>query len=439
MTAMILVAAVQAQPGVGGRPFRLEELRTQPGYQVSVFARTNGTPRMMAFGPNGVLYAAVRGLGTIVAIPRENQVVTVLSGLRGPHTVLFRGNDLYVMVNDGLLRYRDAVSDDLVVRGAPERLLTVPTGGHDTRTLGFSPVGKLFVTVGSSCNFCMESDQRRAAMMRYELDGSGETVYARGLRNSVGFAWHPVTGELWATDNGGDGLGDDVPPEEINIIDAGADYGWPDCEGDRREVDWGPAARRGRCGATRAPAFTTVAHSAPLGISFYTGAQFPASFLNDALVALHGSWNRNEPSGAKVIRVRSSAGRPVGEEDFLWGFYDAATRTRSGRPVHALTGPDGAVYVSDDGNGNIYRVTYIGPRISPGGIARNSGRIYELYGSNLVGNSGEFAILCNGSPAETLYVSSIQVNFVVPEGLTGDVTVSVKNDKAGDESVIRID
>jgi len=439
MTAMIFVAAVQAQPGVGERPFRLEQLRTQPGYQVSVFAGMNGNPRMIAFGPNGVLYAPVRGLGTVVAIPRENEVVTVLSGLQGPHTVLFRGNDLYVMVNDGLLLYRNAVSSDLIVRGAPERLLTVPAGGHDTRTLGFSPDGKLFVTVGSSCNFCIESDERRAAMMRYEPDGSGQTVYARGLRNSVGFAWHPVTGELWATDNGGDGLGDDVPPEEINIIDAGADYGWPDCAGDRREVDWGPAARRGRCAATKAPEFTTVAHSAPLGISFYTGDQFPASFVNDGLVALHGSWNRNEPSGAKVIRVRATGGRPVGEEDFLWGFYDPATRTRSGRPVHAITGPDGAVYISDDSYGNIFRVAYTGPRITPGGIVRNSGRIYELYGRNLVGSSRESVILCNGLAATTLYTSPDQVNFVVPDGLTGDVTVSVKTDKAADESVIRID
>jgi glucose/arabinose dehydrogenase len=271
MTAMIFVAALQAQPGVGGRPFRLEELRTQPGYEVSVFAETYGSPRMMTFGPNGVLYAAVRDLGTIVAIPRDNEVITVLRGLQGPHTALFRDNDLYVMVDDGLLRYRNAVSSDLIVRGTPERLLTVPTGGHDTRTIGFSPDGKLFVTVGSSCNFCVESDPRRAAIVRYEVDGSGETVYARGLRNSVGFAWHPVTGDLWATDNGGDGLGDDVPPEEINFIEAGVDYGWPDCAGDRRGVDWGPAARPERCGATKAPEFTTVAHSAPLGISFYSG------------------------------------------------------------------------------------------------------------------------------------------------------------------------
>jgi glucose/arabinose dehydrogenase len=439
MTAMIFVAAVQAQPGVGGRAFHLEELRTQPGYEVSVFAATHGSPRMMTFGPNGVLYAAVRDQGTIVAIPRENEVITVLSGLQGPHTALFRDNDLYVMVDDGLLRYRNAVSSDLIVRGTPERLLSVPTGGHDTRTIGFSPDGKLFVTIGSSCNFCVESDPRRAAMMRYEVDGSGETVYARGLRNSVGFAWHPVTGDLWAPDNGGDGLGDDVPPEEINFIEAGVDYGWPDCAGDRRGVDWGPAARPERCAATRAPAFTTVAHSAPLGISFYAGDQFPASFVNDALVGLHGSWNRHDPSGAKVIRVRSSEGRPTGEEDFLWGFYDAATRTRSGRPVHAIAGPDGAVYVSDDGNGNIYRVSYTGPRITPGGVVRSSGRVYELYGRNLVGSAGETAILYNGSPAEILFASPIQVNFLVPEGLTGEVRVSVKTSRAEDQAVIRID
>lgn len=436
ITSIIFVAAVQAQPPVRDRPFRLEELRTQPGYQVSVFARVEGSPRLMAFGTNGVLYVAVRDRGAVVAIPGENELVTVLSGLRGPHSVQFRGNDLFVAVDDSVLLYRDAVSHDLIIRSPAERLTALPTGGgHDTRTLGISPDGKLFVSAGSTCNFCVESDTRRAAITRYELDGTGQTIHARGLRNSVGLAWHPVTGELWATENGGDGLGDDEPSEEINLIEAGADYGWPDCAGNRRSVDWGSQARPGRCGATAPPLFTTTAHSAPLGISFYTGDQFPASFQNDALVALHGSWNRNEPSGAKVIRVRTSGGRPVGEEDFLWGFYDAATRTRSGRPVHALPGPDGAVYISDDGSDSVYRVTYTGPRISPGGIVRNSGRIYELYGSRL----SNATIFCNGLAAETLYVSANQVNFAVPEGLTGDVTVSVKNDKASDDAVIRVD
>src|SRR5262249_32010041 len=161
----------------------------------------------------------------------------------------FRGNDLYISVDDGVLRFRDAVTADLVIRGNSERLLALPTGGqHTTRTLGLGPDGRIYVTAGSSCNFCVESDARRAAMMRYESDGTGETIYARGLRNSVDFAWHPVTGELWALDNGGDDLGDESPPEEINVVQSGADYGWPDCISQAQPLRWGSQARPERCG-----------------------------------------------------------------------------------------------------------------------------------------------------------------------------------------------
>jgi len=440
VTAMMLVAAVEAQPPVGSRPFRLGELKTQPGYEVSVFARGLNGARHMTFGPNGVLYVAARGSGTIVTISSAGETVTALSGLNGPHSLAFRGSDLYISTDNAVLRFRNAVTDDLVIRGSAERLVSLPSGGgHVTRTLGISPDGALFVTAGSTCNFCVESDPRRAAMMRYSLDGSGETIYARGLRNSVSFAWHPVTGALWALDNGGDDLGDDTPPEEVNAIEGGADYGWPDCFGDQQGVSWGPGARPSRCVDTKAPEFKILAHSAPLGISFYTGDQFPASFKNDALVGLHGSWNRNEPSGAKVIRVRASTGHALDQEDFLWGFYDAATRTRSGRPVYALNGPDGAVYVSDDENGNIYRIIYAGPRINPGGIVKAAEGIYELYGTNLVNSSGELNIYVNGQRARTLYVSAGQVNFALPDGAAGDVTVLVRNDKAQDQAQIRVE
>src|SRR5262249_43246353 len=163
----------------------------QPGYEVSVFARGLSDPRHMAFGPNGVLYVAAYGSGRIVAVTADRQT-TVLSALNGPHSLVFRGNDLYVSVNNGVLRFSDALTDDLVVRPSSERLVSLPFGGqHVTRTVGISPDSALFVTTGSTCNFCVESDQRRAAMMRYSLDGSGETIYARGLRNSVSFAWHP--------------------------------------------------------------------------------------------------------------------------------------------------------------------------------------------------------------------------------------------------------
>lgn len=432
--------ALPAFPQAAGpRPFRLEELKTPPGFEVSVYGVVRGA-RHMAFGPNQVLYVAARSANQVVAVRSEGETVVVLRNLNGPHSLEFRGEDLYVSVNDGVLRFRNAVTEDLVIRSQAERIATVTSGGgHTTRTLGFGPDGKLYVSIGSSCNFCVEADRTRATIVRFDGEGANPQVFARGLRNTVGFAWHPVTGELWGVDNGGDNLGDDEPPEEINIIREGGDYGWPDCIADKRGVRWGPQARPERCEQTLAPAFHMDAHAAPLGIAFYSGDQFPASFKNDALIALHGSWNRSTPSGYKVIRVRIVDGRPTASEDFLWGFLDLNTRTRSGRPVQAIPGPDGAVYVSDDGNGNIYRIEYKGPRINEGGIVRVAGNIYSLYGLRLSHDPALFRIFANGIALETLYVSENQINFVLPENLKGDVVIRVENEVAGDEARIQVE
>ncbi len=435
LLGLVLIFPLLAQPPVNSRPFRLDELKTQPGFEVTVYARTNAGIRLMAFGANGVLYAA--GSDAVFAVRDSGSVVRAVTGLEGAHSVVFQGTDMYVAAGDGVYRFRGALTDDLVVRSQREKVLSLPTGGqHTSRTMAFGPDGRMYVTAGSTCNFCVESDPRRAAMMRFESDGSGQTIFARGLRNSVGFAWHPLTGDLWANDNGGDGLGDDVPPEEINIVQLGGDYGWPDCYSQQRPVNWGAGSRTARCSSTSAPEVENPAHSAPLGLSFYTGAQYPASYVNDALVAFHGSWNRNQPAGYKVVQVHAATGHGAGTEDFLWGFLDVSTRTRSGRPVHAITGPDGAVYVSDDTTGNIYRVAYTGPRINPGGIVKRGPGLYELYGENLVNDPAQFSISANGSSLETLYAGAGQVNFVVPEGLTGDIVITVKNEKATDSAVL---
>lgn len=422
------------------RAFRLEELKTLPGYEVSVYAAVGGTPRHMAFGPNGVLYVAARNGGNIVTIPERGRTVVALRGLAGPHTLQFRDGDLWVAVNNGVLRYRDAVTADLVIRSSPERIATVPAGGgHSTRTLGFGPDGKLYVSIGSTCNFCNEEEPRRATLVRFDADGSNETIFARGLRNTVGFAWNPTTGKLWGVDHGGDNLGDDEPPEEINLIEEGADYGWPDCVGDRRPVRWGAGARTERCAGTRGPALQMQAHAAPLGISFYQGDEFPASFQGDALIAYHGSWNRSQPAGYKVTRVRVADGQPVSEEDFLWGFLDLTTRSRSGRPVQAIPGPDGAIYVSDDGNSNIYRVEYKGPRINPGGVVRAVDNVFSIYGKRLTGDPALLQVFGNGLALEVLYAAEDQINFVLPPNLSGRVTIQVKTERAVDESIVQVD
>jgi glucose/arabinose dehydrogenase len=255
------------------------------------------------------------------------------------------------------------------------------------------------------------------------LDGSGQTRFAFGLRNSVGLAWNPVSGELWGTDNGGDGLGDDVPPDEVNIIRQNGDYGWPDCMGDRQAVNWGSDAQPNRCPNTIPPAQPLQAHSAPLGISFYTGNQFPSSYLNNAFVAFHGSWNRNEPTGYKVVRIHDGV-----VEDFLTGFLDLASRTTSGRPCQPVPGSDGALYISDDFTGNIYRVAYTGPRINPEGIVDRGSRTYELYGSNLAGST----VMVNDVAAQILYSSPGQINFVAPGNVAGALTVTVRKGNTAD-------
>jgi glucose/arabinose dehydrogenase len=424
----------------GPRVFRLEELKTPPGYEVSVYATVGGGPRHMAFGPNGVLYVAARNGGTIVAIPEQGRTVVALRGLNGPHSLVFHENELWVSVNDGVLRFAEATPADYVIRSQARRVVTLPSGGqHSTRTLGFDSEGKLYVSLGSTCNFCVEADRRRAAIVQYDADGSGERLFATGLRNTVGFTFHPETGRMWGVDHGGDGLGDDEPPEEINLIEAGKDYGWPDCIGKQRPVRWGPQARTERCSETEEPRFEMQGHSAPLGISFYTGDQYPASFRNDALVAFHGSWNRTAPTGYKVVRIRMADGKPVSQEDFLWGFLDPATRSRSGRPVQAIQGPDGAVYVSDDGNGNIYRVAYTGPRINDGGIAKVVDNIYAMYGYRFVRDGGTVRVFAGGLACELLYAGENQVNFVLPETLRGEVTIRIENDLAGDEQTITVE
>jgi len=244
---------------------------------------------------------------------------------------------------------------DLVAERTERVTRDLPAGGmHWTRTLGFGPDGGMYVSAGADCNACDEKDPRRATIMRFHPDGTGREIYARGLRNAVGFAWHPATGELWATDNGRDWMGNALPPEELDRIRRGGDYGWPACYGDRQpDPEHGTAAR---CAKTIPPALSFPAHWAPLGITFYTGKQFPAEYRNDAFIAFHGSWNRFPPAGYRVVRVRFRKGQPVGYEDFVTGWLRG--RRAWGRPVDVLTAPDGALFVTDDAGGRIYRITY---------------------------------------------------------------------------------
>lgn len=348
--------------------FDLAQLKAPPGFRISVFAGEVDGPRMMIFSPGGVLIVSESGEGKVVALPdsrhagKAGRMATVLSGLNEPHGLAFYGGKLYVAESDKVRRYD---WDEANLRASnPKTLVDLPTGGgHSTRTLLFH-AGKMYVSAGSSCNVCIEKDPRRAAVTEFNPDGSGQKIFAKGLRNAVGLAVNPKTDTVWATVNGRDWLGEDLPPETIyDLGKDGGDAGWPFCYGDRVPDPNFTKAGDDRCNTVMAPKVQMQAHSAPLGLAFYEGSDFPDEYRNNIFVALHGSWNRSVPTGYKVVRVKlDDKGQPRGgAEDFITGWLAPGETKRGrwmGRPVAIVFGGDGAMYLSDDSGGVIYRIAY---------------------------------------------------------------------------------
>ena len=345
-------------------PFYVKRTLALPrGFRVSVFAAGLDGPRFMAVGPDGFIYVSSPGGGKVLVLPDRDRdgvadsVVEFAGGLERPHGLAFAGKDLIVAETGSLVVLRDkdgdlkADSREVITKDLPEG------GAHWTRTVVIGPDASLYVSAGSSCNVCVERDKRRAAVMRFPMKGGKGRVFAKGLRNSVGLAFHPLTRELWGVDNGRDLLGDDIPPEELNKISEGGDYGWPYCYGEMApDLDFSPVDSVKRCPGTRPPAVSMQAHSAPLGIAFGHGLKFPKNLRESLFVAFHGSWNRSVPTGYKVVAIPFGAdGNPSGPPvDFVAGWLKDGRYW--GRPVHPLAAPDGALYISDDYAGAIYRV-----------------------------------------------------------------------------------
>jgi glucose/arabinose dehydrogenase len=348
--------------------FVLAQLKAPPGFHISVFAENVDGPRMMAFSPGGVLLVSESDEGKVVALPdpkhtgRAEHTVTVLDRLNEPHGLAFYEGRLYVAENDKVRRFD---WDEANLRASnPKWIAAMPAGGgHRTRTLVFHG-GKMYVSAGSDCNVCIEKDPRRATVMEFNPDGSGQHIFAKGLRNAVGLAVNPKTDTVWATDNGRDWLGDDLPPETVfDLGKDGGDAGWPYCYGNRVPDSNFTKPGDDRCQTVLAPKVLAQAHSAPLGLAFNQGSQFPAEYRNDLFVAFHGSWNRSVPTGYKVVRVKlDDKGQPQsGAEDFITGWLAPGETQRGrwmGRPVGIVFGGDGSMYLSDDGGGVIYRITY---------------------------------------------------------------------------------
>ena len=334
------------------------------GFAIGVYASGLKSPRMLAIGPDGLLYIAERGAGRVVRLRDANLdgaadgIEVVASGLNQPNSLAFAPDgSLYVSETTRVWRLSQPDGQG-VYQQREEVIKGLPGGGHATRTLLFSPDGSaLFVSIGSSCNICQESDSRRATIMKFNPDGSGGQVYASGLRNAVGITFRPGTQELWATNNGRDNLGDTLPPETVYKVIEGGNYGWPYCHAGRIiDPDFGSAQS---CQGVQAPAIEMAAHMAPLGLAFYTGSQFPPEYQGSLFIALHGSWNSSVPVGYKIMRAAVSAGQAGPAQDFASGWL-RADGSVWGRPVDIVNAPDGSLFVSDDLGGNIYRIYYGG-------------------------------------------------------------------------------
>lgn len=337
-------------------------IRVADGFEVGLYAVVPKA-RFLRPTPAGDLLVSVPREGRVVRLVRDGNgdglpdgQETLLAGLDKPHGIDLHEGWLYVGEGSAVARVRFDVEAGRVV-GEPERIVTgLPAGGnHWTRTLRVGPDGFLYVSVGSSCNVCIEKDERRAALLRFRLDGSEGEIFARGLRNAVGFDWRPDTGELFATDNGRDLLGDDFPPCELNLVVQGGHYGWPFANGDRQlDPDLGPG-NEARAAASIPPVHGFRAHNAPLGIVFLRGGALAERYRGAALVALRGSWNRTKKDGYKVVSLHWGPDGTIREEDFLVGFLE--DENVIGRPVDVAEGPDGTIFVSDDYAGAVYRVT----------------------------------------------------------------------------------
>ena len=343
----------------------IDKLKLPEGFEIQAFAENVTGARSMVMSPNGILYVGTRGEGKVYALTDSNRdhkadrVITIAEGLRMPNGVAYRNGSLYVAEVSRILRYDNIDSrldnppDPVVIRDDyPEE------GHHGWKYIAFGPDDKLYVPVGAPCNVCDPEKDVYASITRINPDGSGREIVAHGVRNSVGFDWHPDTGHLWFTDNGRDMLGDNRPPCELNhLVNDGQHFGYPYLHGtDIPDPEFGSKGKNSGIEFTP-PAQELGPHVAPLGMLFYTGNHFPGEYKNQILIAEHGSWNRSEKIGYRITLVRVEDSKAVSYTPFITGWLQENDAVW-GRPVDLLQLEDGSVLISDDYGDIIYRLTY---------------------------------------------------------------------------------
>lgn len=343
----------------------LNSIKLPQGFSIGVYAEVDNA-RSMAMSPSGILYVGNRGEDKVYAVKdtdgdhKADKKWVIASGLNMPNGVAFRDGDLYVAEVSRILKFPD-IENHLSNPGQPVVIYDqYPTETHHGwKYIAFGPDGKLYVPVGAPCNICEPEKPIYASITRMNADGTGMEIFASGIRNSVGFTWHPETNNIWFTDNGRDELGDDVPPCELNTAPkAGMNFGYPYCHGGTiKDPEFG---NKKPCSQFTVPARNLGPHVAPLGLKFYTGNMFPGDYKGKLFIAEHGSWNRSKKIGYRVSLVAVDGDKGTSYDTFASGWLDDATQKNWGRPVDVLILEDGSMLVSDDTAGVIYRITYTG-------------------------------------------------------------------------------
>ena len=344
------------------KKYNLDKIKLPHGFAISVYAEVSNA-RSLCLSPNGTLFVGNRNGNKVYAVVDENKdgvadkVYTIAKELNSPNGVAFKDGSLYVACISTILKI-DSIESHLSNPPQPKVVYDqYPTDGHHGwKFIAFGPDGKLYVPVGAPCNICEEKNPVYASITRINTDGSGMEVFASGIRNTVGFDWHPVTKELWFTENGRDNMGDNVPEDELNRApQKGMHFGFPYChQGNILDPEFGKGKN---CSDYVAPVKTLGPHVAALGMRFYTGDMFPADYKNAIFIAKHGSWNRSIPIGYDVTVAKLNGNDIASYTTFAEGWL-RPDHSVIGRPVDVLQMPDGALLVSDDFNGAVYRIVY---------------------------------------------------------------------------------